>query len=188
MSDVRYGSTAATAGGSPVEGEAALRLRFKTILILRVAFVIAVLLLAGVGFLINVQRQGDMPDASGFSVVVIVFAVVSIASAVAAIFLVPLIVPLNRPMATFPDPTLAPGAAPPLDTGVAGRLFTRSILSGALTESIGLLGFVLLILGVSTQTYLFFLALSLVGSAVTWPRWSQWEQAYIDDASNVVVG
>jgi hypothetical protein len=50
------------------------------------------------------------------------------------------------------------------------------MMSGALTEIPGLFGFILFIMGAEPLVYSAFVATSLVSSALTWPRKSQWER------------
>jgi hypothetical protein len=105
------------------------------------------------------------------------FGFVSIASALCAIFVVPAILPLEI---TPSSRAASRQSGASITSIVAGKLFARTIVAGAMTEVAGLLGFILLVQGADIGIYATFLALALVSSALTWPRWGAWEQAVMD--------
>jgi hypothetical protein len=168
------------ASGSPTPGEGQdAETRARTLL--RSAKIVRWGLLAGgvvalgiVAAILNGKLDETVPP-----MILMVFSVFSALNVVMALFLVPFIVPLHSTQVMATEPL--PGSI--ATQGVPGRLFTRAILSGAFSEIPAMLGFVLFVLGLEPQLYVAFLAATVVSSAMTFPRWSVWEAALMEDGS-----
>jgi hypothetical protein len=104
------------------------------------------------------------------------FGLVSGFSALAAVVLVPLMMPTNAPHSAT---HCARQSASPGALSVAGCLFSRAIISGGMASVPAILGFVLFVSGADVTAYLAFVALTIVCSALTFPRWAVWQATVV---------
>ena len=105
------------------------------------------------------------------------FALVSAVCTFTAVFIVPLLLPVDelRSATTL----CALQSPPPTKETVCGRLCTRAVISGAMSEVAALLAFILLAMGADPPVYLALFAVTLLSSALTFPRWNVWEAAVV---------
>jgi len=162
---------------------------FRTALIVRSALLVSsVLILGVVVYLLSHTLDPHEPIPE----VVIAFGVVSVLEFIAALVLPRLAVPLHpkqpgpansaEPAASMHSATTSASGAT-ADSGVAGKLLSRSIIAGGCATVPALLGFVLFVMAGDFAIYLAFVSLTLVSSALTFPIWSRWETA-IAEASH----
>ena len=102
------------------------------------------------------------------------FAVVSAMCTFGAVFLVPLLLPTDSEASGAP---CALRSARPTRAIVCGRLCTRAAISGAMSEVAAVLGFLLLAIGAEAPVYLALFAVTILSSALTFPRRDVWEAA-----------
>jgi hypothetical protein len=162
------------------DAETVLRARHRLAVIIRSTYLGAVIMLGALGV---AMFSGPLHTASSPEVIAVLsmtFGFVSAMAALCAVLVVPAILPLEvSPSAR----AAAQRSGTSVSEIVAGKLFSRTIVAGGMTEIAGLLGFVLLVSGADVTIYATFLVLSLASSAMTWPRWSVWEQAAMDAAA-----
>lgn len=142
---------------------------FRTAAIVNSAFAFTIALLPAVAYVVTMDAPRE-PHSQ--PVIVAAFGVVSIASALAAVLLVPLLVPLHATESTriVPERTVAGSL-------LIGRLYTRALIGAALSEIPGILGFILFFMTADWITYLAFIGMGLIACVFTFPRWSAWQQA-----------
>jgi hypothetical protein len=110
-------------------------------------------------------------------VLLIALAVCSLAAALAAIIFVPVVIPLEP---NAHDVNAGHDALPKV-RHVGDRLHARAVHSGSWSSVPALLGFVLVIAGGDATAYAAFLGITIVSSLVSFPRWSAWERAYVEN-------
>ena len=117
-----------------------------------------------------------LPEAHAGSsdMVVLPLAFVAVLSALAAVFVVPRIVPVGSPDSASGSASTSDAQTTP---SIASRLVTRSSMSGAWSTTPAFLGFVVSIMGASLGVFLAFVAVAAVSSVLTFPRWSEWDEA-----------
>jgi hypothetical protein len=151
----------APSAARPSTLEESLRSRFKTATVIRLGWLGAVFVLVLVSWVLTLTRVGDGPQMDGMQIVAITFGVLSLACGLMAVFAVPFMFRIS-------------GCAP---ERVSGRLFSRAIVSGSMSEVGGLLGFILFITTGSVPVYAALVAISVVSSLLSWPLWSGWVAA-----------
>jgi hypothetical protein len=147
----------------------------------RAAVTIRVTLLGSVGvfvlmaFLLRSVLQMEEATPAALDMMVLPLAVLSVMSALGAVFLVPHIVPIG-PSNTAQE-SVNDSADTPKRSSVASRMATRSIMAAAFATPPALYGFILAVMGVSLVVFLGFVGVTAVSSLLTFPRWSEWEEA-----------
>lgn len=179
MDQIQAGAVGRRAATMAVEQE--LRNRYRTAVMIRTAFLAAVTALGMVAFLLAMSSGRALHSADTIAIETMMFGLVSVVSALSAVFLVPLILPM-RTRRSPQTPASRPAVSASQKATVT--LYARAMISGSMSEVAGLLGFVLFVAGANVTVYAAFLATTLISSALTWPRWGEWEQAVADAEAN----
>ena len=158
---------------SAVISESSLRQRFRTTVVVRSGMLGgSVVALGALAAALSTLLHISADSAETIAMLETIFGLVSAVCALCAVVLVPLILPTHASHAATP---CARQFATPAANAVAGCLFSRAIISGALAEVPALLGFILFVSGADAAVYLGFVTLTIVTSLLTFPRWAVWE-------------
>ena len=149
--------------------------QFRTTVIMRCGLLAgAVVALGAVAVVASASQHMSLASLSAVPSLEMAFAVVSAVCTFGAVFLVPLLLPTDSQATGAP---CALQSARPTRAIVCGRLCTRAVISGAMSEVAALLGFLLLAMGADAPVYLSLFAVTILSSALTFPRRDVWEAA-----------
>lgn len=111
------------------------------------------------------------------SVLLISLGVCALAAALASVLFVPLAIPLEPSTHNVNEGH----DAVPMMRHIGDRLHARAVHAGSWSCVPAALGFVLVVAGGTGTVYSAFLAVTLLSSILSFPRWSTWERAYAEN-------
>jgi hypothetical protein len=116
------------------------------------------------------------------SVLLISLGVCAVAAALASVIFVPMAIPLEHSTHNINEGH----DAVPMMRHIGDRLHARAVHAGSWSCVPAVLGFVLVVAGGTGTVYSAFLAVTLLSSILSFPRWSAWERAFAENVGVVL--